>query len=240
MRILVVNDDGIEAEGIRRLARAAQTFGEVWVVAPKHQCSAMSSRITLRGEIEVRKETFPVEGVNAYSVAGTPADCVKIALAELMTEKPDIVFSGINHGFNAGIDIQYSGTVGAAMEALLSGIPAIAFSSEIHGSPEVVEEYLIPIAEELLKQPLPANEIWNVNFPGCARSKLKGIRWGCTPAQTPFYRDHFQRVREEENGFVLSAAGIPVTTPFAEGTDAYAIQNGYISIGTIRSMILEP
>lgn len=240
MRILVVNDDGIEAEGIRRLAEAAQTFGEVWVVAPKHQCSAMSSRITLRGEIEVRKETFPVEGVTAYSVAGTPADCVKIALAELMTEKPDIVFSGINHGFNAGIDIQYSGTVGAAMEALLSGVPAIAFSSEIHGSAQVVGEYLIPIAEKLLKQPLPANEIWNVNFPGCELSGLKGIRWGCTPAQTPFYRDHFQRVREEANGFVLSAAGIPVTTPFPEGTDAYAIQNGYISVGTIRSMILEP
>lgn len=240
MRILVVNDDGIHAEGIRRLAGAAQTFGEVWVVAPKHQCSAMSSRITLRGEIEVQSEVFPVEGVTAYSVGGTPADCVKIAISELMAEKPDIVFSGINHGFNAGIDIQYSGTVGAAMEALLSGVPAIAFSSEIHGSADIVEEYLIPVAEELLKRPLPRNEIWNVNFPGCARSALRGIRRGCTPAQTPFHRDHFQREREGEDGLVLSAAGIRVTTPFPENTDAYAIQNGYISIGTIRSMILEP
>lgn len=240
MRILVVNDDGIKAEGIIRLARAAQTFGEVWVVAPKHQCSAMSSRITLRGEIAVEREGFPVEDITAYSVDGTPADCVKIALTELMPEKPDIVFSGINHGFNAGIDIQYSGTVGAAMEALLNGIPAIAFSSEVHGSVEVVEEYLVPIAEELLKKPLPANEIWNVNFPGCTLAELKGVRRDCVPAQTPFYRDHFQRVRESERGFVVSAAGIPVTTPFPAETDAYAIQNGYISVGTIRSMILVP
>ena len=91
MRILVVNDDGIKAEGIRRLAACAKKFGEVWVVAPARQCSAMSQRITVRENLEVRKADFPVMGVKAYSVDGTPADCVKVALNHLLPEKPDIV-----------------------------------------------------------------------------------------------------------------------------------------------------
>ena len=108
MRILVVNDDGIKAEGIRRLAACAKKFGEVWVVAPARQCSAMSQRITVRENLEVRKADFPVMGVKAYSVDGTPADCVKVALNHLLPEKPDTVFSGINEGYNEGYDILYS------------------------------------------------------------------------------------------------------------------------------------
>ena len=128
MRILVVNDDGIKAPGIKRLVQMAAGLGEVWVVAPAAQCSAMSHRITVRGDLEVKPYDFPVTGVTAYSVGGTPADCVKVALGCLMTEKPDIVFSGINAGYNVGRDILYSGTIGAAMEALCWGVPAIAFS----------------------------------------------------------------------------------------------------------------
>lgn len=238
MRILVVNDDGIEAEGIARLAKGALSFGEVWVVAPKSQCSAMSSRITVRGEIAVCKEPFRVEGVTAYSVAGTPADCVKVALTQLMPEKPDIVFSGINEGYNAGIDIQYSGTVGAAMEALLNGIPAIAFSREANEIWDVAEEYLIPIARELMEEQLPANEIWNVNFPGCALSELRGIRREVVPAQTQFYLDHYTRTEKEGESFVLTAAGIPVTEQMPDGTDIRAVQERYIAIGKLRNMVL--
>ena len=105
MRIMVVNDDGIESDGIRRLAGMAAELGEVWVVAPRHQCSAMSHCITVRGSLHMKEESFPVPGVKAYSVDGTPADCVKVGIKYLLPQKPDIVFSGINCGYNVGADI---------------------------------------------------------------------------------------------------------------------------------------
>lgn len=237
MRILVVNDDGIEAEGIRHLAALAKQIGEVWVVAPKTQCSAMSSRITVCGDLVVRREEFPVDDVTAYSVSGTPADCVKVALSYLMKEKPDIVFSGINDGYNAGCDIQYSGTVGAAMEALLQGIPAIAFSSEKNGIYDVVEEYLVPVTRELMQEPIPANEIWNVNFPGCKVEEYRGIKRGCVPAQVQFYLDHYDRAEREDGSFILTASGVPVTEQMPEGTDIRAVQDRYIAIGKIRNIV---
>ena len=175
MRILVVNDDGIKAPGIKRLVQMAAGLGEVWVVAPAAQCSAMSHRITVRGDLEVKPYDFPATGVTAYSVGGTPADCVKVALGCLMTEKPDIVFSGINAGYNVGRDILYSGTIGAAMEALCWGVPAIAFSVAEKDECEVLNTYLEPVAKELISKTLPQNEIWNVNFPGCTLEEYKGI-----------------------------------------------------------------
>ena len=237
MRILVVNDDGIQAEGICRLAKMAVQLGEVWVVAPDNQCSAMSHRITVHADIVVGPAVFPVEGVHAYRVSGTPADCVKVALQQLLPERPDIVFSGINSGFNAGLDILYSGTVGAAMESLLNGIPAIAFSSEMNGIYDVVEKYLLPITKELLTKKLGANELWNVNFPGCTTAELKGILWGRVPAQKQFYLDHYERCEQEGECFVLSAAGV-ATSEAEEGTDIRALIDRYISIGTIKNAIL--
>ena len=155
MRILVVNDDGIKAPGIHRLAKMAAGLGEVWVVAPDAQCSAMSQRITVRGDLEVKPYDFPVVGVTAYSVGGTPADCVKVALGCLMEEKPDVVFSGINAGYNVGRDILYSGTIGAAMEALCGGVPAIAFSVAEEDECEVLDAYLESVAKELIAKKLP-------------------------------------------------------------------------------------
>lgn len=238
MKILVVNDDGIKAEGITYLAKMAKELGEVYVVAPANQCSAMSHHITVHGELLVKPEEFPVEGVKAYSVSGTPADCVKVALMHLLPEKPDIVFSGVNHGYNAGYDILYSGTVGAAMEALANGIPAMAFSSEMNGVYDVVEEHILPITKELLEQPIKSNEIWNVNFPGCPLSELKGILRERKVGQIQFYSDgHFRK--ELENGaFSLELNGVPVTGD-EEGTDVDAVLRNYISIGKIRNNIIE-
>ena len=186
MRILVVNDDGIKAPGIKRLVQMAAGLGEVWVVAPAAQCSAMSHRITVRGDLEVKPYDFPATGVTAYSVGGTPADCVKVALGCLMTEKPDIVFSGINAGYNVGRDILYSGTIGAAMEALCWGVPAIAFSVAEEDECEVLNTYLEPVAKELISKTLPQNEIWNVNFPGCTLEEYKGILWDRIPDQNAY------------------------------------------------------
>lgn len=186
MRIMVVNDDGIESDGIRRLAGMAAELGEVWVVAPRHQCSAMSHCITVRGSLHVKEESFPVPGVKAYSVDGTPVDCVKVGIKYLLPQKPDIVFSGINFGYNVGADILYSGTVGAAMEALLNGIPAIAFSEERGGSGAAADTHLLPVVRKLLAKEIAKDEIWNVNFPGCPPEELQGIRENRIPDRIPF------------------------------------------------------
>ena len=237
MRILVVNDDGIKSEGIRRLADMAAKLGEVWVVAPKSQCSAMSQRITVRGEIEVCPASFPVPAVMAYAVSGTPADCVKVALGYVMSEKPDIVFSGINAGYNCGYDILYSGTVGAALEALMAGIPAIAFSCEMNGIYDAVDENILSITKKLLDNPPATNELWNVNFPGCRAGEVKGIIWDAKTAPQVFYRDHYEKRVNPDGSFVLTAGGIPVTSA-PDNTDIHYVLERYISVGRIKNTII--
>jgi len=237
MRILVVNDDGIQADGIHHLARMAAKLGEVWVVAPDQQCSAMSHRITVYGHIDVKKSNIPVEGVHAYRVFGSPADCVKLGIQYIMPEKPDIVFSGINHGYNVGLDILYSGTVGAAMEGLINGVPAIAFSKERNDNFEVVDKYLLSITKDLLNRPIAKNEIWNVNFPGCAAADCKGILEDCIPAQEQFFQDHYERTEMEDGNFRFKACGI-LNSNAAEGTDMKAVLDRYISVGKVVNNVL--
>lgn len=129
-KILITNDDGIDSDGIIRLAKIAVEFGEVWVVAPESQRSAMSHSVTLRHGIEAWKVDFPVSGVHAYACDGTPADCVRIGVLNIVPGKPDHVFSGINYGYNVASDIQYSATAGAAFEAAFQKVHTIAFSED--------------------------------------------------------------------------------------------------------------
>lgn len=237
MRILVVNDDGISSEGIRHLAEMAKNLGEVWVVAPDEQCSAMSHRITVHGFIDVKKEDYSLDGVKAYRVCGTPADCVKIAIKQLLPQKPDIVFSGINQGYNVGLDISYSGTVGAAMEALLNGIPAIAFSKEMNDNFDVVDAHILPITKMLISKPIQKNEIWNVNFPGCRLTECKGLLEDRIPAGEQFYIDNYDRIELNDGDFRLHANGIPNKSA-EEGTDMRAVIDKYISIGKVINNVL--
>lgn len=237
MNILIVNDDGIQAEGIRHLAKAAKAFGDVYVVAPEWQCSAMSHRITLFEPLVVKKQEFPVEGVTAYSVSGTPADCVKIGVLEVLPVKPDIVFSGINAGYNTGIDILYSGTVAAAMEALIHGIPAIAFSVEMNCVYDVVEAKIGGIIESLLKRKIATNEIWNVNFPGCTLTEFKGILEDRVPAKQEFYTANYCKEYDENGNEKYISDGIPVKDG-DKGTDIKAVLDRYISVGKIKNTIL--
>ena len=165
-KILITNDDGIDSDGIVRLAKVAIEFGEVWVVAPDSQRSAMSHSITLRHSIEVWKVDFPVQGVHAYACDGKPADCVRIGALNIVPGKPDHVFSGINYGYNVASDLQYSATAGAAFEAAFQKIHTSAFSENACELHEVTDRYLKEIIAELLEKPLGRNQIWNVNFPG--------------------------------------------------------------------------
>lgn len=237
MRILVVNDDGIKAEGIIRLTAMAKKLGEVCVVAPEGQCSAMSQRITVHGDIVIKKADFPVDGVDAYGISGTPADCVKIGIGLIMKEKPDYVFSGINNGYNAGYDIAYSGTVGAAMEALLDGIPAIAFSMESNGVYDVADRYLLSVTKDLLGRRIPLNQIWNVNFPGCALMDLRGIKEDCAIERRRYYGDKFQVRARQDGTLQVQNSGIPAADA-DEGTDVRALLDHYISIGKISNALI--
>ena len=237
LNILVANDDGIASPGLLRLANAAARLGDVWVAAPAGQCSGMSQRLTIFSELNVQERDFPATVRAAYSVSGTPADCVKTAIKSLLPVKPDVVFSGINSGFNTGFDIAYSGTVGAAMEALLNGVPAIAFSETHVGCREVTDMFLYEIARELIKRPL-AGEIWNVNFPDCTLNEYRGILRDVTIEPHCFF-ENFYNTAENENGCALSPYAELLDPERAEnGSDLWAVLHGYIAIGRVKNMLL--
>ena len=251
LKILVTNDDGIDAPGIARLAACASKLGNVMVVAPRTQCSGMSHHITLHRPMELKeRDDFPVPGVKAYSLDGTPADCVRSVVHGMLDKDagekgagtpayfsrnpyfPDLVLSGINAGANAGFDIVYSGTVGAAMEASLYGIPAICFSQVKEGCDDAADHYLDQIARELTDRKLPAGQIWNVNFPACSLHELKGVLYDRIPDHWCMYRDYYY----EKDGLVS------VTDEMrSEGdlqTDIGAVLANYISVGIIRNPVL--
>jgi len=236
MKILIVNDDSISAPGIEMLARMAASLGEVTVVAPAEQCSAMSQRLTIRGELRVRKVPFPVPVKAAWQVSGTPVDCVKVALHYILEEKPDWVFSGINNGYNAGFDIPYSGTLGAAFEAARNGIPAIAFSAANNIWLPLAEPYLLCVARELMDQTLEPLWVWNVNFPSGKNGPVKGILRDRCAAQVPMYIEEYAAEAREDGSVVLTTRGKPASDEeIPPGTDAKAVREGYISIGKVRA-----
>lgn len=229
-KILITNDDGINADGIIRLAQAATEFGEVWVIAPDSQRSAMSHSITLRHSVDAWKVDFPVPGVHAYACSGTPGDCVRIGSLNIVPEKPDHVFSGINYEFNAASDIQYSATAGAAFEAAFQGIHTIAFSEDACEIHEVTERYLKEIIAELLNKPLGVNQIWNVNFPGCQLAECNGILRDRKVSTDAFYVDRYIETTVSEDKVSYMVEGIRNYSAL-EGTDLKAIFDNYISIG---------
>ena len=236
MRILITNDDGIDSDGIIRLAKAAKHFGEVWVAAPKQQMSAKSHAITLRGGVDVFPYDFQVEGVHAYSVDGTPADCIRIGILSLMPEKPDVVLSGINFGYNAATDVQYSGTVGAALEGSFFGAASIALSEAVGKTHELTDAYLDEILSELIGKDPGYMKIYNVNFPACTLDECKGIRRDTTLSHGKFYTERYKVKEELEGGgkrYVVDGDYEPV---FEEGSDLAAILGNYISISVIGNI----
>lgn len=234
-KILITNDDGIGSNGIIRLAAAAVKYGEVWVVAPESQRSAASHSITLREHIDVYPHPFPVDGVKAFAVSGTPADCARLGILSIMPEKPDIVLSGINFGYNAGGDVQYSATVGAAMEAVFQGVPAVALSEGTNDGYIITDLYLDEILSQVIDAPLIPQTIINVNFPNCTPEDFKGILCSRASAPTGVFSDGYigeplanGGTRYRVNGSYIGSA--------PEDSDLYALYNNYISIGTITNI----
>ena len=236
MKILIVNDDSIHAPGIRALARAAAELGDVWVAAPAEQCSALSQKLTLRELITVEEITdFPAPVRRAWSIGGTPVDCVKVALEQLLEEKPDLVLSGINNGFNAGQDVAYSATLGAAFEAERHNIPAIAFSAASDNYLEAMEPYLLPLLRELADGVSDSGMVWNVNFPAVKENKpLRGILRDRRVCPVSMYQERYVPVKKEDGKTYLECRGIPTPdSMIPEGTDAAAVRAGYISVGRV-------
>jgi len=252
MNILVVNDDGIEASGIVKLAKAALNFGNVTVVAPKKQCSAMSHHITLGRNIGIEEYPFPVDEIKAYAFDGTPADCVRASFLGFINgkDKPDIVLSGVNAGANCGYDILYSATVGAAMEAVLYDVPAICFSQagtecclfegEKKDPPEILSEVLDKelkaVIAEFINLPIPEGNILNINFPNCPYSMYKGIAKDRFPSKQAFWDDiYVTEISGEEKSLVMKSKP---AKDAEEGSDVRALMGGYISSGYVPNPVL--
>ena len=242
MKILITNDDGYKAGGIRALVRAMKKFGEITVVAPKHHQSGMSMAVSLGKLIAVKDLGFE-DDVRWYYVDGTPASCVKYAIDELFTPEtwPDVVISGINHGSNASTAMWYSGTIGAARESCLVGIPSIGVSLDnmSHDADfSVVEELFPAIFEQLMAvYPKGGRVIYNVNFPDIPKADIRGIRV-CVQGDMIWVKEfvhpselgvsELPPLEEGENVFMMAGAPVPGDNP-AE-SDNIALEEGYIAI----------
>lgn len=175
--LLITNDDGIHAPGIKHLWQSVQEYADVVIVAPHTEKSGCGLSITWTKPLHLRQVDWEMD-TSAWSLNGTPADCVKMALAVLLEKKPDMIISGINRGSNSGRTVLYSGTIGGVIEGALRGIPGIAFSFSDDEVPPLntTKKYIFPLIQHFLKHPLPQGTILNVNFPYNCKETIKGFR----------------------------------------------------------------
>lgn len=176
--LLITNDDGIHASGIKHLWEAVHPHADVAIIAPHQEKSGSGLSITWTKPLHIRSVPWE-KNTPAWSLNGTPADCVKMALAVLLEKRPDMIVSGINRGSNSGRTVLYSGTIGATIEGALKGIPGIAFSFSDHDDPpySATEKYIFPLIQFFLKNPPPHGTLLNVTFPYNAKEKINGVRF---------------------------------------------------------------
>jgi 5'-nucleotidase len=233
--ILVTNDDSIVAPGIRALIEVMKEIGEVIVVAPDSPQSAMGHAITINNTITLDKLNLDKEIEHEYSCSGTPVDCVKIAVHEILKRKPDLCVSGINHGSNSSINVIYSGTMSAAVEAGIEGIPAIGFSLLDYSWDadfEPFKSYVKKIALQVLEQGLPEGVVLNVNFPKFKSEELKGIKI-CRQAKATWVEEFDKRTNPMGKEYYW-LSGEFVNQDKGEDTDEWALHNGYISVVPVQ------
>ena len=228
IKILLSNDDGVHAEGIRVLAKALSDLADITIVAPDRNRSGASNSLTLEQPLRVNELS-----AGNYSVQGTPTDCVHFALNELMKDDlPDLVLSGINHGANLGDDVLYSGTVAAAMEGHFLGVQSIAFSLVGNTHFTTAAHIARHLVEQHLASPIPTNRLLNVNIPDVPLEDLKEIRVTRLGA-----RHHAEAMikQQDPRGHDIYWLGPPGKEQDAgEGTDFYAIEQGYVSLTPLQ------
>lgn len=228
--ILITNDDGIFAPGIRKLIEVARPLGRVVVVAPDSPMSGMSHAITVKTPLRIHKHNEE-ENYVEYSCNGTPVDSMKLGEKVVLTEKPDIVLSGINHGSNASVNIIYSGTMAAALEANIDGIPAIGFSlldyshkADFSG----VDRFVETIIRNVLENGLPQGVSLNVNIPALPEKEIKGIRV-CRQAIGRWEEEFDSRVDPHDRDYYWLTGVFKNGDP-EKDTDTWALANNYVSV----------
>ena len=231
--ILVTNDDGITAPGLRALIKYMKTSGEVVVVAPDSPQSGKGHAITLDNTLFSAKITVDKEhgATEEYSCSGTPADCVKLALQEILGRRPDICVSGINHGSNSSINVIYSGTMSAAIEAGIEGIPAIGFSLcdySWEADFQPAETAIKKIVNEALVNGIPRGVVLNVNIPNLGKKDLKGIKI-CRQARANWKEKFDKRTNPMGKDYYWLTGEFELLDK-GEDTDEWALANGYISV----------
>lgn len=240
MHIFLTNDDGVGAQGIMALYRAAVARGhEVTMCAPKTQQSAASHRFTLADPLFV--SDYPLEGAAGYAVTGAPADCVRIGLQMLKEQgkKVDVLISGINDGYNAGIAVHYSGTVGAAMEGAFHHIPSIAASIYHQATPEMYDHlasYTVEMAEKYAKTKPPRATILNINAPCATPSELKEPVYA--PMDTGYFSDGYERRSSPRAGDYYWLTEGELEAPQV-GTDCWYLQEGHITLTLMGNFVSE-
>jgi 5'-nucleotidase len=233
--ILVTNDDGISAPGIRALIEVMKELGEVVVVAPDSPQSATGHAITINNTLYINKVDIDPDIDKEFSCSGTPVDSVKFAVNEIMHRKPDLCVSGINHGSNSSINVIYSGTLSAAVEAGIEGIPAIGFSLldyNWNADFEPVKPAVKQIAQQVLDHGLPEGVILNVNFPALPQKEIKGIKV-CRQAKA-MWEEKFDKRQSPMGKDYYWLTGKFVNLDNGEDTDEWALSNGYISIVPVQ------
>jgi 5'-nucleotidase len=233
--ILITNDDGVSAPGIRALIEVMASIGEVVVVAPDKPQSAMGHAITINNTLYLDKISKENDSIVEFSCSGTPVDCVKIAVNEVLKRKPDLCVSGINHGSNSSINVIYSGTMSAAVEAGIEGIQAIGFSLldyDWNADFDQIKSFIKTISLEVLKNKLPEGVVLNVNFPKLKEKEIKGIKI-CRQANA-LWVEKFDKRKTPQGKDYYWLAGEFVNQDKGEDTDEWALQNGYVSIVPVQ------
>jgi 5'-nucleotidase len=233
--ILVTNDDGISAPGIRTLISAMNEIGDVVVVAPDSPQSAMGHAITINSTLHCNSIKIDDGPQIEYSCSGTPADCVKLGINEILDRKPDICVSGINHGSNSSINVIYSGTMSAAVEASVEGVPAIGFSLldyNWNADFSQIREHVIKITKKALKEGIPKGNALNVNFPMLKKEEIKGIKV-CRQANA-YWIEKFDKRTNPQGREYYWLTGEFINKDKGSDSDEWALENGYISIVPIK------
>lgn len=235
MLILLTNDDGINAKGLQVLCKELATIAEIIVVAPDAERSATSQAITVHHPIRVDRQSNDHSNILAWRVGGTPTDCVKIAIESLLDKRPDVVVSGINHGPNLGTDVLYSGTVSAAIEAALHGIPAIAVSLDLLGEAadfEPAARFTKKLIGYFKNNSLPPDTLLNINIPAIREEAFNGV--SITKLGTRKYNNTFERRVDPRGRTYYWMGGKVIDSDNDEDTDVIAVKSGKISVTPIH------
>lgn len=233
--IMVCNDDGITAPGIEALVQAMSELGDILVVAPDSPQSATGHAITISKPLRLEKNHVFGEHIPSYQCSGTPADCVKLAVDKVLHRKPDLLVSGINHGSNSSINVIYSGTMSAALEGGIEGIPAVGFSLlnySYDADMTASKHYAKIIASNILKHGMPEDVVLNVNIPDGTLDELKGIKI-CRQARARWVEEFDERT-DPNNRKYYWLTGKFLNNDKGEDTDEWALAHKYVSVVPVQ------